>query len=1175
MRFQRGLKKVLSLTVIAGLLFSLSVGPKIAGAREKHAKAVNSTAYDRLAGDNRYQTARKIAERAYSATVATVILASGNRFTDALAAAVLAYKLKAPILLIDSTVDGSGEALEYIKNHLDKNGNVIMVGEASLSKEAFSAKLGEMGYTQVQSLGGEDPYETAAVVMGEIQAPVKTPLVVSSGEDFPDAMAISGFAARLGYPILLTRHDSLPEHVAALIQADDPGQIYITGGTGAVSEIVEAKIKEMAPNAEIIRLAGRNRFETAVKIIETFEPSPQIIYLVSGYSFADALAGSVLAAQTDALILPVDPGSSSLPSSVMDYLNSLHAPNIDPDLVVLGGTRVVPESTVAAALKILYPPPSRLYGQTRFDTAKAIAEYVQRGSVQSVILASGNGYADALAASVLAKRFAAPILLTDATAAASTAALIYVAEHLEKNGTIYIAGGTGVVGTDIETALRNQGYKNIQRLGGQDRYETDLMIVNVLAAKPGTPVVISSGENYPDALSISGFAAYNGWPILLVPQGSLPTATAGFIKAIQPSKVYITGGPGVVSLKTQAEIEELVPAADIRRLAGLDRYETAAQILKEFAAKPQTLYLTSGNDFADALSGSALAARNGDPIVLVDPGLIDLPTAIEDYAATLAAGKVVPEIISLGGPHVVTEWVVESMNAALAGSVSPQLAWLRAQKDSDFVDLSRYIPGIETDIRYATTNNFMHAKVYDSPNAYLRKGTADKLKAVAEEIADLGYHIKIWDAYRPPSVQFKMWDLVHNANYVANPYNGYSNHSRGMAVDLTLVDRNGQELAMPSAFDDFSLRADRNYDDVSSAQADNARYLEDLMKRHGFKPLTTEWWHFDDTTSYDVAQSANISQPPSPRAIIHETLTLSAIGDNTLGTDPSWAYAGSFPEAYDRYGASYFFANVVGVLDKDDLTIANLETTFTKASAKVDKSFQDAAYWFKGDPSYTQILKAGSIEAVNVANNHSMDFETQGFNDTVKALNQAGIYYFGYGHEAIVEKKGVKIGLLGYNALGPVEEGVDLTAFKKEIASEIAKLKQSAQLVVVSFHWGRENSYQQNASQIDLGHFAIDQGADLVLGHHPHVIEPVEEYKGKYIVYSLGNFSFGGNRNPGDKDTFIFRQSFDVVNGEIWRAYKPEAIPASVSSSTNFNDYRPTIVSGSAAQRVLGKVKMP
>lgn len=172
---------------------------------------------------------------------------------------------------------------------------------------------------------------------------------------------------------------------------------------------------------------------------------------------------------------------------------------------------------------------------------------------------------------------------------------------------------------------------------------------------------------------------------------------------------------------------------------------------------------------------------------------------------------------------------------------------LPAIQKTDYVRIDEYIPSLIIEPVYYTDKNFTGQKLYDIPDVYLRKGTADKLKAVAEEVSAKGYQLKIWDAYRPPKAQLKMWRAFPNPNYVANPYRKPSDHSKGCAVDLTLTDSSGKELEMPSPFDEFSPRADRDYRDLNPVKGANATYLENVMKRHGFTAIRTEWWHFSDS----------------------------------------------------------------------------------------------------------------------------------------------------------------------------------------------------------------------------------------------------------------------------------------------------------------------------------------
>ena len=172
--------------------------------------------------------------------------------------------------------------------------------------------------------------------------------------------------------------------------------------------------------------------------------------------------------------------------------------------------------------------------------------------------------------------------------------------------------------------------------------------------------------------------------------------------------------------------------------------------------------------------------------------------------------------------------------------------------DKDFVKVTDYIPGVYQELMYATQENFTGQVIYDFQDAYLRYGTVKKLAGVCRDLAEMGLYIKIWDGFRPVSAQFALWEVCPDPTYVADPNVGFSSHSRGNTLDVTLVDENGVELEMPTGFDDFSAKADRDYSDCTAAAANNAEILEILMEKHGFTGYAGEWWHYSDTMSYPV-----------------------------------------------------------------------------------------------------------------------------------------------------------------------------------------------------------------------------------------------------------------------------------------------------------------------------------
>ena len=296
--------------------------------------------------------------------------------------------------------------------------------------------------------------------------------------------------------------------------------------------------------------------------------------------------------------------------------------------------------------------------------------------------------------------------------------------------------------------------------------------------------------------------------------------------------------------------------------------------------------------------------------------------------------------------------------------------------------------------------------------------------------------------------------------------------------------------------------------------------------------------------------------------------TISFAGDCTLGNYAGQAYDGSFNQEYKRQGndPTYFLKKVKGVFEKDDLTVVNLEGPLTTASNHLEKEFP-----FSGDPEYTKILTSSSVEAVTLANNHSEDYYEAGLQDTKKYLDEASIGHFGYDDSYIKEIKGIKCGFLGYRSLS-VSMNNESGHQKIQEAINHLKNEEQCQLVFVYYHWGIERQYQANEDQRSLAKFTIDAGADAVIGSHPHVVQGTETYNGKPIVYSLGNFCFGGNRNPSDTDTMIYQLSYSF-KGTTQTGYQVQIIPCSLTSSRGRNDYQPYILQDEQASRVMEKIK--
>lgn len=303
------------------------------------------------------------------------------------------------------------------------------------------------------------------------------------------------------------------------------------------------------------------------------------------------------------------------------------------------------------------------------------------------------------------------------------------------------------------------------------------------------------------------------------------------------------------------------------------------------------------------------------------------------------------------------------------------------------------------------------------------------------------------------------------------------------------------------------------------------------------------------------------SEATKKKASVSRDVTVSAVGDCALGRIQTHGYAGSFLDYYDRYGAGYFFSNVKSIFDKSDFTLANLECTFTNSKNRVEKTFN-----IKGPPEYASILTEAGIDAVGTGNNHILDYGEQGAWDTWSALDQVGVpYAFNDKTVILTADNGLKVGVVAVNVLSQSREHF--------IREGIESLRsQKADVIIVMAHWGIEHTFTLTQYQKDLGHRMIDWGADLVLGCHTHCLQGLELYKGRVISYSGGNFCFGANTNPDDKDTMILTETFHFKDGKLENYVDLNVTPCRLSSTDSRNDFRPTPATGSEATRIIKKL---
>ena len=299
---------------------------------------------------------------------------------------------------------------------------------------------------------------------------------------------------------------------------------------------------------------------------------------------------------------------------------------------------------------------------------------------------------------------------------------------------------------------------------------------------------------------------------------------------------------------------------------------------------------------------------------------------------------------------------------------------------------------------------------------------------------------------------------------------------------------------------------------------------------------------------------------PIPTEMPVKTVTISAAGDCTFATDVNAYQTKSFVKTAEENGMAYFMENVKDIFANDDLSIVNFEGTLSENGTRQDKLFA-----FRGEPEYAKILTEGNIEAACLSNNHSRDYGQISYEDTFSILEENGIIPFDSLNAHIYEVNGIKIGMFGINQLN------DIDRTRLESAIESVKA-ENPDLIIACIHWGIEKATKPSEAQIEYGHRAIDLGADLVIGTHPHVLQGIEEYNGGTIAYSLGNFSFGGNDAPADMDTIIYQQTFTFKGDE--KRSEINIIPCTISSAytSGKNNYQPTPATGYRRERIINKM---
>jgi len=300
-------------------------------------------------------------------------------------------------------------------------------------------------------------------------------------------------------------------------------------------------------------------------------------------------------------------------------------------------------------------------------------------------------------------------------------------------------------------------------------------------------------------------------------------------------------------------------------------------------------------------------------------------------------------------------------------------------------------------------------------------------------------------------------------------------------------------------------------------------------------------------------------------------ITITGTGDFTVGGDTRQASNIWYTELKKQGGDPNFaLKNIRDVLMADDLTIVNFEGTLTE-STYVPANKRENQFLFSAPPEYAEILLPNGIEAVSLENNHVLDHGQDVYDETKRHLTDAGVVWSGDGELGVIEVKGIQIAMLSYLCIDRYASLWD------KVPADIRAAKELYPIVILNFHWGNEKEYYPTNNQIRMGRLAVDAGADLVLGHHSHRIQPIEQYKGVYICYSLGNFCFAGHNKPDDMSSMLFQTRFRIREGENGQEITNEGfriIPIRISSRTERNDFIPTVhTSASSIDAVLNTLK--
>ncbi len=356
----------------------------------------------------------------------------------------------------------------------------------------------------------------------------------------------------------------------------------------------------------------------------------------------------------------------------------------------------------------------------------------------------------------------------------------------------------------------------------------------------------------------------------------------------------------------------------------------------------------------------------------------------------------------------------------------------------------------------------------------------------------------------------------------------------------------------------ISLTSCKKIDESSTYDTSTTSIVSENLDTDKYPGTTVDNKEFLDLieTKFSESDTTTVTLETEP-VVKKDSITISFTGDCTLGT-----YLTSKNKAFDvlfdqQQDYGYYFKNVKEIFENDDYTVVNLEGPLTDSNTIPEQK----PFIFKGRKDYVNILTNGSVEAANLSNNHIRDYGTAGYNDTVNVLSDNDIAYFDNTNFHIEEINNKKFGFAGFKAFSLYT--------KNEIDNALKYFEENdVDIKIITLHGGVEYEYDFDSTKQELARYAIDNGADLIVGHHPHILQGIEEYNDKYILYSLGNFCYGGHSNPDDKNSMIVQVTFNFEDDK-YIGSNLKLIPVSISSVDYTNNFQPTILEGEAKDKVL------